>query len=63
MVRRLSGKNKSYFGIAVAAMVVFLMVLPSIALAGTRWTANGVVICSQGNDQSMPEIASDGSGG
>jgi len=47
---------------ALAAALVVLLA-SSVCLAGVRWTANGVKICTAVNTQENVQITSDGSGG
>jgi predicted lipoprotein with Yx(FWY)xxD motif len=56
-------RTKYRGAIAVPALVLTMLLTVSLCLAGVRWNANGVAVCTAANDQEYPEIISDGSGG
>ena len=49
-----------YSCVSAVAMVVIVLIMTTAALAGIRWSSNGVGICTQANQQWAPQIASDG---
>ena len=58
-----SGRHCKVAAITALAVTVAVLLSVSACLAGVRWTANGVAICTEAFDQFDPQITSDGNGG
>ncbi|MBU4174238.1 MAG: hypothetical protein KKB90_01060 [Actinobacteria bacterium] len=57
------GRSSLILLFALTAAALCLLIAASVCLAGVRWTAGGIAISTEVNDQLDPRIISDGSGG
>ncbi len=58
-----SSRGVHSFSVFLAAFLFAMLLTASLCLAGVRWTADGVAVCTATNFQVSPQVIPDGSGG
>jgi hypothetical protein len=65
MMRAHHSRNRrlAYACVSAVALAVILLLMTTAALAGIRWSSNGVAVCTESHQQWAPQITTDGQNG